>query len=205
MDGLGGAPHHSVAFGNKTTSATKPPQKEEDLPHENPTVNAVAAVSQKGRFSREPRHGRRIELDPREKVSQNSFSFLISQKAVGPMSYEWRRSRDLSNGSARIPRRSQGSAFRANVSVSTEPFKLLARTAKRCVKTAESGNERLLAFCGNCGAPIYACAPAAPASYSLRIGTIEQRAASAPGRQTLRRSALPWVDALASAPATEKE
>src|SRR5271156_3193195 len=45
-------------------------------------------VSQKGRFSREPRYGRRIARDPREKVSQNSFSFLISQKAVAPMSYE---------------------------------------------------------------------------------------------------------------------
>src|SRR5271170_3610992 len=64
-----------------------------------------------------------------------------------------------------------GSAFRTNVSVSAEHFKLLAGTPKRYVKTAESGNERLQAFCGNCGTPIYACAPAAPASYSLRIGT----------------------------------
>ena len=39
-----------------------------------------------------------IALDPREKVSQNSFSFLISQKGRRPMSYEWRRSRDLSDG-----------------------------------------------------------------------------------------------------------
>ena len=118
------------------------------------------------------RHGR--EPSPGAKsaefVSQNSSSFLISQKAVAPMSYELRRSRDLSNGSARIARPS-GSAFRANVSVSTEHFKLLAGTPKRYVKTAESGNERLQAFCGNCGTPIYACAPAAPASYSLRIGT----------------------------------
>ena len=71
-----------------------------------PTKNVTRQVkncpfgeaSRKGRFSREPRYGRRIALDPREKVSQNSFSFLISQKAVAPMSYEWRRSRDLSNG-----------------------------------------------------------------------------------------------------------
>ena len=98
-----------------------------------------------------------------------------------------------------------GSAFRANVSVSAEHFKLLAGTPKRYVKTAESGNERLHAFCGNCGTPIYACAPAAPASYSLRIGTIKQRAAFTPGKQIWRRSALRWVDALASVPATEKE
>ncbi len=47
-------------------------------------------LSQKGRFLREPLYGRRIALDPREKVSQNLFSFLISQKAVVPMSWEWR-------------------------------------------------------------------------------------------------------------------
>jgi len=34
---------------------------------------------------------------------------------------------------------------------------------------------------------------------------LKQRAAFTPGKQIWRRSALPWVDALASAPATEKE
>jgi hypothetical protein len=161
-------------------------------------------LSQKRRFSREPRYGRRIALDPREKVSQNSFSFLISQKAVAPMSYEWRRSRDLSNGSARIPGPSPDRRFEPTYPVSTEHFKLLAGTPKHYVKTAENGNERLHAFCGNCGAPIYSCAPAAPASYSLRIGTIKQRAVFTRARKS--GGAPPWwVDALASVPATEKE
>jgi hypothetical protein len=79
-----------------------------------------------------------------------------------------------------------GSAFRANVSVSAERFKLLAGTPKRYVKTAESGNERLLVFCGDCGTPIYTCAPASPAGYSLRIGTIKQRAVFTPGKQIWR-------------------
>jgi hypothetical protein len=47
-----------------------------------------------------------------------------------------------------------GSAFRANTSVSAERFKLLAGSPKRYVKTAEGGNERLHALCGNCGTPI---------------------------------------------------
>ena len=156
-------------------------------------------------FSREPRYGRRIALDPREKVSQNSLSFLISQKAVAPMSWEWRRSRDLSNGSARIPRPSRDRRFERTYPCPPEHFKLLAGTPKRYVKTAEGGNERLHAFCGNCGARIYSCAPAAPTSYSLRIGAIKQRAVSTPGRQIWRRNALRCVDALASAPTTEKE
>jgi hypothetical protein len=72
------------------------------------------------------------------------------------------------------------------------------------VKTAESGNKRRHAFCGNCGTPIYACAMEDPQSYSLRVGTIAERAAFSPRRQIWRRSALPWVDKLAAVPAKEK-
>jgi hypothetical protein len=75
---------------------------------------------------------------------------------------------------------------------------------KSYVKTAESGNKRLHAFCGNCGTPIYACAVDNPQSYGLRVGTMTQRAAFTPQRQGWRRSALHWVDALAAVPATEK-
>jgi hypothetical protein len=56
-----------------------------------------------------------MALDPREKVSQNSFSFLISQKAVAPMSYEWRRSRDLSNGCGPPTRKADAKPCGANV------------------------------------------------------------------------------------------
>jgi hypothetical protein len=100
--------------------------------------------------------------------------------------------------------RLSGSAFRANVSAPAESFKLTGNP-KTYLKTAESGNVRLHAFCGNCGTPVYACAPANPPSYTLRIGTITQRAAFSPRRQIWRGSALSWIDALASVPATEKQ
>ena len=83
-------------------------------------------------------------------------------------------------------------------------FVLLSGTPKTYIKTAESGNKRLHAFCGSCGTPIYACAVDNPQSYGLRIGAITQRAAFSPKRQGWRRSALHWVDALAAVPATEK-
>ena len=83
-------------------------------------------------------------------------------------------------------------------------FVLRSGTPKSYVKTAESGNKRLHAFCGNCDTPIYACAADNPQSYGLRVGTITQRAAFSPQRQIWRRSALPWVDALAAVPATER-
>jgi hypothetical protein len=77
-------------------------------------------------------------------------------------------------------------------------------TPKSYVKTAESRNRRRHAFCGDCGTPVYACAVDDPQSYSLRIGTITQRAAFSPKRQIWRRSALDWVDKLAAVPGTEK-
>jgi hypothetical protein len=97
-----------------------------------------------------------------------------------------------------------GSAFRANVVAPAAHLVLRGDSLKSYVKTAESGNQRRHAFCGECGTPIYACAIENPQSYSLRIGTITQRAAFAPKRQIWRRSALAWVDALAAVPASER-
>ena len=68
----------------------------------------------------------------------------------------------------------------------------------------DPGNKCLHAFCGTCGTPIYACAVDSLRIYGLGVGTIIQRAALAPQRQIWRRSALPWVDALATVPAVEK-
>ncbi len=97
-----------------------------------------------------------------------------------------------------------GSAFRANVSTSVADFVLRSGTPKTYVKTADSGARRRHAFCADCGTPVYACAVDDPQSYSLRLGTITQRAALTPQRQMWRRSALPWIDALAAVPAAER-
>jgi hypothetical protein len=51
-----------------------------------------------------------------------------------------------------------GSAFRANIPAPAEHFVLLSGTPKTYIKTAESGNKRLHAFCGTCGTPIYSSA-----------------------------------------------
>jgi hypothetical protein len=97
-----------------------------------------------------------------------------------------------------------GSAFRTNIAAQAAHFVLLRGTPKTYVKTAESGNKRLHAFCGDCGTPIYACAQDNPQSYGLRVGAVRQRARFRPRRQAWRRSALSWIDALAAIPATEK-
>jgi len=98
-----------------------------------------------------------------------------------------------------------GTAFRAVVTASAETFMLRSGVPKTYVKTADSGNKRCQAFCGNCGTPLYACGVDSPRSYTLRIGAITQRAAFSPQRQIWRRSALHWVEALSAVPTSEKE
>jgi hypothetical protein len=86
-----------------------------------------------------------------------------------------------------------GSVYRANIQAPASAFTMLRGEPKIYIKTtAESGNKRAHAFCPDCGSPIYAAAIENPQTYSLRIGSIKQRAELHPKRQIWCRSALPW-------------
>jgi hypothetical protein len=84
-----------------------------------------------------------------------------------------------------------GSAFR--VVVLTDRFRLLTGEPRIYVKTGESGRKRVQSFCANCGTPIYSADAAAPQVYSIRLGTVRQRAELPPKVQIWCRSALPWT------------
>ena len=86
-----------------------------------------------------------------------------------------------------------GSAYRVNVKAPAESFILRSGTPKIYVKTAESGNKRAHGFCANCGTQIYSADQHQPRAYSVRVGTLKQRAELTPTRQIWFRSALPWV------------
>ena len=97
-----------------------------------------------------------------------------------------------------------GSAFRANIQAPADGFRLVRGSPRRYIKTAESGAQRLHAFCGDCGAPIFACDPERPESYSLRVGALRQRdSLGQPARQIWTKRRLPWVLDLDKVPATE--
>jgi hypothetical protein len=85
-----------------------------------------------------------------------------------------------------------GSPYRVSVPVAKEHFRLLTGTPRTYVKTAESGNRRTHAFCGDCGAPVYSSAVDNPPAYSLRVGCLDQRALLPPKKQIWCRSAVPW-------------
>ena len=89
-----------------------------------------------------------------------------------------------------------GTAFRVVVPAPAVGFRLTAGQPQTYVKTAESGKRRVQAFRPECGTPIYATSPTDRTSYSLRVGTIRQRAELAPRVQNWMRSAQPWVSGI---------
>ncbi len=75
-------------------------------------------------------------------------------------------------------------------------------TPTHYTKTADSGRQRVQAFCGTCGSHLYACDPGeAQDNLSLRIGAIAERhELGAPMRQLWTDSALSWAFDLSAVP-----
>jgi hypothetical protein len=102
---------------------------------------------------------------------------------------------------------STGTAFRTNIRVPGENFKMLSGTPSIYIKTtADSGNPRAQAFCPRCGSPIYSKPPGddPPASYMVRVGTLRERDRLVPKVQNWTRSALPWVGEIGALRRNEK-
>lgn len=92
-----------------------------------------------------------------------------------------------------------GAPFRVVVPAPAEGFQMHGEP-KIYVKTAQSGNRRAQAFCGDCGTPLYAASPDNATVYGLRLGCVEERASLPPRRQIWTASAMPWLHALGSVP-----
>ncbi len=100
-----------------------------------------------------------------------------------------------------------GTAFRTSIRAQPGTFKILAGEPAIYVKTAESGNKRVQAFCRRCGSPIYATSPdgAEPKLYNIRLGLVRQRKELPPKVQIWCRSAEPWLSDLASVRKVDKQ
>ncbi len=86
------------------------------------------------------------------------------------------------------------SAFRIGVFVSDDHFRLLEGSPVIYEKVAESGRTRGLAFCASCGTHVYGITQGdGPTSYSVRVGTLSQRAELRPVAQVWCRSAVTWL------------
>ena len=91
-----------------------------------------------------------------------------------------------------------GTAFRFNVPVSGDTFKMTGEPAIYIKTTAESGRPRAQAFCPKCGSPLYTTSPGEgrQASYMVRAGILAQRDQLIPKQQIWFRSAQAWVTGL---------
>ena len=102
---------------------------------------------------------------------------------------------------------STGTAFRTNIPVPGNSFKMLSGEPTIYVKTtAESGNPRAQAFCPKCGSPIYSTTPGdgPKQSYMVRVGVLRQRDQLVPKLQNWYRSARPWITDMAAIRRNEK-
>ena len=99
-----------------------------------------------------------------------------------------------------------GTVYRTIVPVEDKNFHLLSGEPKTYVKTAESGNARLLTFCPECGSPLYSTSDGeGPKVLGLRTGTARQRDQLIPKKQIWMRSAQHWLGDLDRAPKVEKQ
>jgi len=99
-----------------------------------------------------------------------------------------------------------GSAFRIVVPALAGSFELLSGTLRTYIKTAESGNRRVQAFCGTCGTSVYStAADTASGIVGLRVGTIRQRRMLPPQKQYWTRSAHDWAMDIARIDKVEKQ
>jgi hypothetical protein len=99
-----------------------------------------------------------------------------------------------------------GTAFRVAVGTKEADFRLQSGTPKIYVKTAESGNPREQAFCGDCGSHIYATSVGGEdRMLMLRAGTLSQFGDLTPARQIWAGESHAWTQNIGSMPALEKQ
>lgn len=99
-----------------------------------------------------------------------------------------------------------GAPYRVSVAAPHEGFRLLSGTPKTYIKTADSGNKRVQAFCAACGSPIYSSSTdAQPAAYSLRVACLDERDELPPRKQIWCRSAIDWANDLSALPQVERQ
>ena len=99
-----------------------------------------------------------------------------------------------------------GTAYRVTVMASAHNFQLVRGMPKIYIKLADSGNRRALAFCVDCGSPLYSHADVEnPKSYGLRVGCLQEREALVPSKRIWCESALKWSNDLSGIIKFEQE
>jgi hypothetical protein len=90
-----------------------------------------------------------------------------------------------------------GGPFRPVAIIKQENLKIDGEVAEY-TKVADSGNERIQGFCGNCGCQIYARDPD-KSVFNVRTGFLEQHQILTPTKHIFGQSKVPWIDTISEA------
>ncbi len=85
-----------------------------------------------------------------------------------------------------------GSAFIAAMRVPAAGFRVTKGEPKLYVRGSDAGNEVSLAFCGECGSPLFIRVSARPDIVGLRVGSLDDPSEFRPEADIFVKSAQPW-------------
>ena len=88
--------------------------------------------------------------------------------------------------------RAGGTGFSPTVVVPADSFRLLRGEPKRYSITADSGHTAHRAFCGECGAPLFASSSARRDFLGIRAGSLDDPSWFKPQAEVRTASAQPW-------------
>jgi len=88
--------------------------------------------------------------------------------------------------------RQSGAAHVPAARVPSAGFRVLQGTPRRYVTKADSGNDIVRVFCGNCGTPLYVQVGTRPDLIGLRVCTLDDPSWFKPDADIFMRSAQPW-------------
>jgi hypothetical protein len=88
--------------------------------------------------------------------------------------------------------RAGGTGFSPTVVVPADSFRLLRGEPKRYSITADSGHTAHRAFCGACGAPLFASSSARRDFLGIRAGSLDDPSWFKPQAEVWTASAQPW-------------
>ena len=103
-----------------------------------------------------------------------------------------------------------GGPYRAITQTSEDDFRLTKGVLKKYYKTGDSGNEREMAFCGDCGSHIYATSAlgdgsAAPRFLGIRVGVLQEMEELKPVAQVWTDSKVSRINEFDNLPGTPQQ